>query len=229
MQNVRLVGDIGQKFGETWSTDCEYVIDIFKHISCQRSGFRPYLIEQQKEGGVLVVTRGEDLVVGEELFLSVGSEDIIIGIVPAGASGPIGTLLATIEGWFATTQIGIQVARFTAWQQTLTPLLLFAVRAGIYVGLSLAVRGITNWLAPGAEGDDNTPEGYFFVGAENNIKEGVAIPVLYGELMVGGAVINNTYTTFPVKSFQVERNFMEEMDSRMDMPTPGPPTDTETE
>ena len=45
MHTVTLLGDIGDKFGETWTMNVEYVKDIFKLIECQRPGFKQYLID----------------------------------------------------------------------------------------------------------------------------------------------------------------------------------------
>jgi predicted phage tail protein len=60
-------------------------------------------------------------------------------------------------------------------------------------GASLVLGGIAQMLAP----TPKTPEtkesvqNYAFNGATNTTRQGVAIPICYGQLMVGGAVISS--------------------------------------
>lgn len=217
MQNVVLLGEMGQEFGETWSTDCDYVVDVFKHIGCQRPNFRKYLIDAREKGMSLLVARGDELLLTpEEIFLSIGNEDIAMAMIPEGA-GP-GTL----------AQIGDALYKAYEFYSKLEWYYQLAIQITATIAINLAITAITNWLAPGDEQDDS-PEGYLFQGTENMVKEGIPIPVLYGELIVGGAVINATYTNYPIKSFEVEPTFDGHWDSGGDNSSDEDDDDEDTE
>jgi predicted phage tail protein len=58
-------------------------------------------------------------------------------------------------------------------------------------GSALLMGGIAQLLAPTPDTPSDTDmENYSFSGAVNTTQQGVAIPVCYGQLMVGGAVIS---------------------------------------
>ena len=65
MQRVILLGDMGEKFGEVWEMNVEYLKDIFKLIQCQRPEFRQYLLDCNENGTDFAIKRGGEYV-GEE-------------------------------------------------------------------------------------------------------------------------------------------------------------------
>ena len=65
----------------------------------------------------------------------------------------------------------------------------------ISMAVSLALNGINQMLMPGPEIDKETPDNYLFNGSSEHIKEGLPIPLCYGEMIVGGGLINQTMTT----------------------------------
>lgn len=177
MQKVRLVGNNLSKFGEVWETNCSTMRDIFKLIDCQYPDFRPYLTEAVEAGVSFEVKRGSTfLEYPEELFMTVGHEDIVITEVPAGAKSGGAKILAAAF-------LVIVTGGNYAWVNGI---------AG-----SLAITGLTQLLAPGLETDaDEVNDGYSFQGANNNISQGMPVPVAYGELRVGGAPISVAYEQF---------------------------------
>lgn len=180
MQTVHLVGSIS-KFGKVWQTDCANVKDIFKLINCQTLGFNKYLIEAEEAGVAYEIRKGKDILQNpEDLLLStVEDEDIIITEVPDGAKKGLKILAGII-----LIVIGV-----------LYPPASFLID----VGISLIVGGITELLAPGPETEqsENDPS-YLFNGPVNNISQGLPIPVLYGQLIIGGGAISAFYSNSPV-------------------------------
>lgn len=181
MQKVKLVGEIA-KFGNSWETNCANISDIFKLIDCQTPGFRQHLVEGAEAGVGYTIKRGEDyLEEGEELLLSLNDEDIIITEIPAGAksggakiiAGAILIALSFVPG-LQQFSMRLAVAMFT-------------------VGANLAVQGVAQLMAPGPETDKKQEEGYLFQGPQNNIQQGLPVPVCYGELLVGGAPISLSF------------------------------------
>ena len=59
---------------------------------------------------------------------------------------------------------------------------------------------------PGPEIDKETPDNYLFNGNSEHIKEGLPVPLLYGEMMVGGGLINQTMTTRRIVSQGMRRS-----------------------
>lgn len=180
MQTVRLVGNIS-KFGEVWETDCKNVRDIFKLIDCQTPDFRKYLIEAAEAGVSYEIQRGNVLLdYPEELLLDLKEEDIVITEIPAGAKSGPAKIIAGIILFIVAGPASGALQNF-----------LYGMSASLIIG------GITQMLVPGVEGDSNeVNEGWLFTGANNNISQGMPIPVAYGELLVGGAPISLSYEPY---------------------------------
>jgi len=192
MQKVRLVGNIA-KFGEVWETNCTNIRDIFKLIECQTNGFRQYLLNAADADVGFAIQRGDEFLEHpEELLLSVGEEDIIITEVPSGSKSGFGKILAAIAIVAVTV---ISAGGFAALGTIMSGggLAGFAANAALGLAMNLALTGITQLMAPGPETDKEQNEGYLFTGPDNNIQQGVPIPVIYGELKVGGAPISVSF------------------------------------
>lgn len=216
MQTVKLVGQIEQ-FGSVWHTDCSNIRDIFRLIECQTPGFRQYLIDAAEAGVGFEIQRGSDfLEYPEELFLSLNNEDIIITEVPAGAKSGAAKILAAVA--IMTVVVfaphiaagGLQGLSATIAQSGLGA----TMQAGFYasgtagliatgVATNLALSGLSQILSPGPEVDGQQEnEAYLFDGPVTNTAQGIPVPVAYGELRVGGAVISTEYSSAsPYNSF----------------------------
>ena len=59
------------------------------------------------------------------------------------------------------------------------------------LGFGLMLGGIAQLLAPTPKPDAEEKSNYSFGGVVNTTQQGVAIPLCYGQLMVGGAVISS--------------------------------------
>lgn len=205
MQTVYLNGDIA-KFGSRWHTECRTIPEIFKLIECQTPGFRQYLVEAAENGVNYEIRRGEDFVSEDTLLLSLGKEDIIITEVPAGsksggaklltAAAIAALLIINPAGIFSATTLMPGGAGFGTSAVTVSTGLNVGGLALATVATSLALAGLTQLLAPGPEVDSaDSNEGYLFNGPVNTAKQGIPVPVAYGELLVGGAPISVNYST----------------------------------
>tara|TARA_Y100000401_G_scaffold101081_1_gene90408 strand:+ start:616 stop:1329 length:714 start_codon:yes stop_codon:yes gene_type:complete len=216
MQRVILLGEMGQRFGETWEMNVDYIKDIFKLIECQRKGFKEYLIQCHENGTDFTMQRGKEFVGEEELLLSVGNEDIIITPVPAGQKSGIGKILAAIAiiafVFFAPVFAGQTLAAMggfgggTAFVAGSSLGASLGTLAAVNIAASLAMAGINQMMMPGPEIDKETPDNYLFNGNSEHIKEGLPIPICYGEMMVGGGLINQTMTTRKIVSQGMRRS-----------------------
>ena len=189
MQKVKLVGEIS-KFGSSWETDCRNIRDIFKLIECQTPGFRKHLIKAADAGIQYEIKRGKDYLESEEeMLLSLNNEDIIITEVPAGAKGGAGKLFAAIA--IAILVIANPASLFfTPGAAGAAGSLTLAGQLAVGLATNLALTGIAEIMAPCPESDSKQEEGYLFDGPQNNVQQGLPVPVCYGELVVGGAPIS---------------------------------------
>ena len=200
MQTVYLKGDMGNRFGEKWSMNVANVQDIFKLIECQREGFRSYMIDCIENDIDFTVQRGEEFIDETELMLSLGEEDITVIAVPAGSKGNAGKLImAALLIWGGVAALG-QVAEFG----TLIPegVATFGKVVGwtaITLGTSLGLRTLGEMLLPDAKEPED--DSHLFGGPINTTTQGGAVPVLYGEMMIGGHTINTSYTSSMASSW----------------------------
>ena len=199
MQTVYLNGDIA-KFGAVWETDCRNIRDIFKLIECQTPSFRKYLIDASEADVSYEIKRGEDFLEDtDDLLLSLNNEDIIITEVPSGSKTGGGKLIAAIALTVLILQPQLLGTAFTKFVGTKLVGDLTVGAVGLSIATNLALQGTAQLLAPGPEVDAaDANKGYLFGGATNTAVQGMAVPLAYGELVVGGTPISINYDTKPI-------------------------------
>jgi predicted phage tail protein len=130
----------------------------------------------------------------EELHHPAGAAPISFVPVVAGA-GAVGRVLAGIA--------------LIALSFLIIPLGIAAAGAGIatavgLAGASLLLGGIAQLLTPtpkatqGADGQDDPRKSYSFSGIQNTSRQGVPVPIVYGETIVGSVVISAGIDTVQV-------------------------------
>lgn len=217
MTQVKLMGEMGQKFGENWSSADSSIRDILKLIECQTEGLADFLAECHQKNIQFSIQKGKDLIEEfPELYLNTNADEIIITPVPAGSGKGLGKLIAgllllaalffmpgtaafftnagaaggasTVGGTFAAG--GMSAASAMSYGATLT--LNWGGMAVAMLGVNLAMMGLMQMSAP--DPDDTTDDpSYLFNGAENHIEQGQPVPLLYGEMTIGGSVIHQGF------------------------------------
>ena len=200
MQTVYLKGELGERFGEKWTMNVNRVSDVFKLIECQREGYRPYMQECIENGVDFAVQRGENYIDESELMLSVGTEDITITPIPAGSKSKVAKLITAAlmiyTGYYVLDAAGGLAAMNSAMGGGPTTVALSTKVAGwtmITLGTSLGLRTLGEMMMPDGSMDQED-DSHLFSGPQNTMIQGGAVPVLYGEMIVGGANINTSYT-----------------------------------
>lgn len=189
-RKIHLLGGLAQ-FGSVWDVEAKSMGDVIQLIDCQVDGFRKFLIDAVEAGLDLAIV-GKDFKVEEPdelLFENLGPEEVYISLVPAGSKKGWGRILLAavlIAVAIFTPGIGLAATGLAAPSTFATTLL--------SVGISIGLQGITQLLAktPDAE-DPKTKEG-LFDGPISTLKQGQPVPILYGELLVGGAPIHVNLT-----------------------------------
>ena len=238
MTQVKLMGELGEKFGSEWECVDTSIRDILKCIDCQTEGLKDYLSECHLKNVQFSIQTGENLIEEyPELYLNVAKEEVIITPVPAGSGKGLGKLITGLlllaamffmpgtAGLFANVGQGSTLmtssgTMMAAQSASLAQLMggtylasgASAAVAGTTVGLSiggaavmmlganLALMGLAEMSAPDPDKTTNDPS-YLFNGAENHIEQGQPVPLLYGELTVGGAPIYQGYAPGVISTY----------------------------
>ena len=209
MQTVYLKGELGERFGEKWTMNVSKVQDIFKLVSCQRNGFDAYMQHCIENDIDFAVQRGEDYIDESELMLSLGKDDITITPIPVGSKSKVAKLVTAAfmiyTGYFMVTgsgmnptlaniapEIGIRGGNMMKIGANLGKFGKIAGWTLVALGTSMGLQTIAEMMMPSPD-QDNEEDSYLFSGPQNTTIQGGAVPVLYGEMIVGGANINTSY------------------------------------
>jgi len=220
MTQVKLLGELGDKFGSDWTSESNSVRDIFRLIDCQVDGLKEYLAECQEKNIGFTIQNGDDFIEDvEDLVMPVLKDTVIITAVPAGSGKGLGKILGGLLILGAMFFIPGSAALFTNSGAILqgagvsqgiissvsaAQALSMGTMAGqavalntlgtavMMMGLNLALTGIAEASAPDA-GKGNDDPAYFFNGAENNIEQGAPVPLLYGKMKIGGTPIGQGF------------------------------------
>jgi len=189
--SVYLQGELGEKFGNKFIVNTNDYGEIFKCINANRPDFIPYVRKCHEEDISFIIETEDGYIDQTDLITPITKGDVTISLAPAGSKSGIAKILAAIvlivvlgpmmlgaEGALAAVTAGT-----ATWGQV-------AIVAGFQMGISLAIAGIQQLMAPDPAVDQDAPTNYLFSGGANNSVEGDPIPVLYGELRVPGRPIS---------------------------------------
>jgi predicted phage tail protein len=193
MRKVLLLGTLGDKYGSSWEIEANTYQEIFSCIEANYPSFRKDLIEIAEAGGDLDIQTGDKFLEVEDMFYPVDADTVVITPIPAGAKSGGAKILAAIAIVtlaFVLSPVlgpGSVFAAAAAGQVGAT---YFALTAAFLLAANLALTGIAQLLAPDPSVDTNDQD-YLFSGPENTIAAGNVVPVLFGEMIVGGVVISS--------------------------------------
>jgi predicted phage tail protein len=142
----------------------------------------------------------------EELHHPAGAAPISFVPVVAGA-GAVGRIIAGIA--LIALSFGIaSLAAGAALAGSLSGFALqaiaFGTQAGLLAGIGLALGGVAQLLTPtpkvpqGPDKQDDPRKSYSFSGIQNTSRQGVPVPIVYGETLVGSVVISAGIDTVQV-------------------------------
>lgn len=181
LRTIRLYGKLGTQFGRVHRLAVENTAEAIRALCALIPGFERELMTSRDRGIRYACFLGKENISKDELTLTGGQRDIRIAPVLAGAKR--GGLLQTI--------IGITLI--------VTGALVFGPAnpigaALISTGISMTIGGVIQMLSPqqtGKSGDSSSNgASYNFTGPVNTTAQGNPVPVLYGRMIVGSAVIS---------------------------------------
>lgn len=174
MQTVLLSGSLAQKFGRrhrmTTGSGWRDIMGYFR----QFPGFEKYILESSSKGLRFAIFNGKETIAEDDLAKPTGRD--VIRIVPVIAGSKRAGLLQIIAGvvLIAASYFGAPTAP---------------------VGFALLAGGVIQMLSPQAKGlgtqdSPNNRPSYSFNGPVNTSVQGNPVPLLYGRMIVGSAVIS---------------------------------------
>lgn len=182
MKKVRLLGELGKRFKKVIKLDVKTPAEAVRALCVNFPEFKKFVIESEKHNiGYRVIVGRKDRGV-DELHDPVGQSDIKIVPVLMGAGGRFGQIIV------GSILIATGFVLDLAFQGN--PFSTYFYQAGI----AMIVGGVVQLLTPLPDvPDDNEPDNkpsYIFNGAVNTSAQGYPVPVGYGRMIVGSAIVS---------------------------------------
>jgi len=205
MKVVKVYGALRKKLGQCrFQFDVDTPAQALKALCVNFPGLEKWLMDRETDGISFRATVGRDKITQEspEGLVLPWSEREVFSITPVivGAGRGVGQVLAGI-GFIALAIVaGPAAGGFLGLGAGLggagTGLVTGAVASSIgFFGLSLLVGGVAQMISPqpnlGGLREAARLESFTFSGIVNTSKQGLPVPVAYGRLFVGSAVISS--------------------------------------
>ncbi len=213
LKQVKLYGELADKYGKDWALAVNSPSEAVRALCANNPGFRGFLASSQDRGvGYKVMVGKTYIEKEEELYNPSGRHEIKIIPVVLGAKSGLGKILMGIAliwsgGWLAQQAMGLAASGalgtaaagggatgLTAMSSGLTGLnaasAIGSMVQGVAMkyGAAMIIGGIGQLLAGTPEEE---PESFTFSGPVNTVRQGLSVPLCYGQLIVGGAVISS--------------------------------------
>lgn len=193
LREVRLYGELAKRFGRRYRLAVSTPREAAQALAAVVPGFEAYMVEHSEPGfHVFVGGLGRDEVTVDTLEAPVGRGEPIC-IVPAVAGAK--------KGW-ASVILGLVIMYFApyaagyAWGAGASVGVSVGIgTVGTYIGQALVLGGAVQLLSPqpSAVGSEARPEGvssFAFDGAVNTTQQGLPVPLTFGRVMMGCAIIS---------------------------------------
>lgn len=182
LREVRLYGALAQRFGRVHHLAVTTAQEAVRALSANFPGFEAYLRTNSEPGYHVWVGRRN---IGEAQLADPAGGDEVIRIAPALAGAKKGGLIQTIIG-AALVVAGLFLSPVGGtWL--------------VQIGAALALGGVAQMLTPTPKMQTSqaaeNKQSYVFSGAVNVAAQGAAVPVMYGEMIVGSAVLSAGMST----------------------------------
>lgn len=195
MKNILLLGELGKKYGRKYRLNIKTPAEAVRALCANFPDFEKFVSESGKRNVGYRVLIGKKDITGEELHDPIGKQEIkIVPVIGGAGGGGIGTIilgaaLVALSFYIPGSIFAINAALATGISVTTM------ASAAFYVGAALVLSGASQMLAatPEAAQPSERPENqpsYVFNGAVNTTSQGQPVPIGYGRLIVGSAVVS---------------------------------------
>ncbi|CAM8633911.1 COG4723 Phage-related protein, tail component [Burkholderiales bacterium] len=189
MSTVLLLGELGQHFGKRHHFDVRSPAEAVRALVANFADFERFILQSKEHHLGYRVLVGKEAISERDLHGPVGANTITIAPVIAGAGGKFGQIILGVAliaaSFYLPTTALFSIGSFAPSIASLS----------FSIGLSLTLGGVAQMLAPQpasnepSERPENQPS-YTFNGAVNTTAQGQPVPVGYGRVVVGSAVIS---------------------------------------
>jgi len=179
MITVKLLGELGKKFGKKHTLAISSPAEAVRALCANFPDFEKFVISSSDRGvGYKVLSDRSQIDV--DTLHDPASKSVTIAPVLAGAGGSVGKII-----------LGATLIAASFFVPGLSP---FVANFVFSVGVSLAISGVTQMLSPvpqsNGPAETQTEPSYLFNGPLNTTAQGHPVPIGYGRLLVGSAVIS---------------------------------------
>ena len=193
---VKLLGELGRRFGRSYSFVASSPKEIISALSHQIEGFKDYLRDAHENGiGFRLVDGDADGMAYEEVVM--GCKQLIIAPIVTGG-GAIGRILLGVAlvalafvSFGGSVAAGSLFAGFAGGK--------FAIGSGILfsLGSSLVLTGIASLLTPPVSQPKETErkDSFLFDRATELTTQGQPVPLLYGKFLAASPLIISSAIT----------------------------------
>ena len=197
LKKVILQGRLGRKYGKTHYFAVNTPAEVIKALEANHRGFMDEVIQSDKDGlGYRLVVDGR-ITLKDEIHNPFADTIKIIPIVKGAKGGLFGAILGV-----ALIAAAVFVPAFgtIVWTAGGFGVTTFGMGTTLFnLGASMLLGGIAGMLSPQpkapspAKPEQNQPT-YAFNGIVNTVSQGMCVPVGYGRLIVGSAVVSSGIT-----------------------------------
>ena len=196
LRKVTLYGELADKYGKEWLLDINSPREAVKALIANNKDFKQFVSSSGDRGvGYKIIVGGNPLEGYEGLEHPSGRQEIKIVPVVLGAKKGLGQILLGILIIWAAMYGAPVVVEGVAVGEGMTAFMGSQLTTGQLMaanfGASLIMGGVAQMLAPTPIEPETSPENYSFNGALNTTTQGFPVPICYGKLLVGGAVISS--------------------------------------
>lgn len=195
LRKIRLYGKLAKFIGKrVLEADVASAAEAVRFLVTNWPALEKHMVDQHYR----VSVGNYDLTV-DELHNPAGAQEIKIVPVVTGA-GAAGRIIAGV----ALVAFSLLFAPGAALAGGLLTLGPTAVSIGVGIGVSLAIGGVAQLLTPvpqvpqGSNTDQDPRKSYSFSGIQQTSRQGVPVPIVYGETLVGSVVISASIDTVQV-------------------------------
>jgi predicted phage tail protein len=192
MIKIELLGELGKKFGDTHVLDIKTTSEAVRALTANFKDFRTYMEGSEKNGvGYRLISNEEDIDI-EEIHNPVSKSIKIVPVMMGAGNGitkiVLGAALIAASIYLPGSQYAwSSIAAFDTAAMIAT--------AASTIGTALVIQGTSQLLsplpkAPNYGGNDERSPSYLYNGAVNTTVQGNPVPIGYGRLIIGSAVIS---------------------------------------
>ena len=172
--------------------------------------FAPVIAGSKNAGIMMVLGVALIAMTGGLAGIGIGSAGGMFGGATASAAGAIGTVATSANAALYGVAVGetITLGSLAAGTTTATMGGVLAMQGASYLGMGLLLGGASMMLAPDTPDGNSAKqaENYLFSGPINTVKQGEAIPLVYGRMVTGSkTVMGSLFTTSSNNESQVSK------------------------